>query len=923
MQDALRLTLTYGPTVERAPLQIYGAAICFCPQNSEIKKRFWDSRLPFVKEVTGIRKNWDGCLQRLEGHRDSVNDVSFSPDGQTLATASSDYTVKLWDTTSGFETKTLEGHKEAVNSICFLHDRYTLASGSDDGKIFIWNTITGAYETILESNEGMVSAICFSYTSQTLAAGLSSGTVLLWNYASKTWKQIFQGRRNLAEANRVSSEVRMSLEQARNQVFATDEAAMKFFERKISFEEFRSIQDAEHNDARDVFREHLHSISSMQSNRITNIRYSSDGKVMAVASRNGTVRLWYERSDVWETILHDEHDVYGLAFSPDGQTLAVALQNGRWQLWDRKYCAWKPITIDDPPVRFAPIPIKTVFFSPDGQMLYSALGPWLCRWNLENQDLREIISVSDFGVSLISAEFSPDGKVLALTGDKGKSFIWDHAIGDPSPSNTCAESASRANSSTAQNINASTSRSCKTALKYVCTVAYAAGAYTLWLAFVLDVFLGGGSYVFLLTLYTYACSLFILEKSVKYLPVRATSARECIYILWVFGMAKGLDFLLSSECMKPRLKDCEFPLEWDTSSQSWVLKGHLSSVDTLALSPSGRILATGGRDRTVHLWDTAAKTWERKLEGHKHAIQSIKFSPTGDSLVTISDYYETKLWDTASGVCRKTFPGKTCNVVFSPDNQNMTSIFDNYTANIHGMGLWDSTSLRKRRVLRGHKAEIYQIAFTSNNQTFASISSDDTVRIWDLRTGASKYVLKVSNVGEVAFAPDNRILALALGNGSVRLWDTVTKAWKLTLSHNEEENKEESKDYAKISFSPDGQMIAVSSRKNHTIAVWDVYSGDCKQTFNVDFQHVSFSKDGQFLVTEKNILPIFGTPSPRMECRESTHRAIGYDGEWLTLDEQKILWFPLEYRPRDYKSHESMFIFGDSAGRVVFIEIDV
>ncbi|KAE8135078.1 hypothetical protein BDV38DRAFT_144908 [Aspergillus pseudotamarii] len=57
MQNAMRLTLTYRPTIEQAPLQVYSSAITFYPQESEIKRQFWDDRLPFVKAVTGIRED--------------------------------------------------------------------------------------------------------------------------------------------------------------------------------------------------------------------------------------------------------------------------------------------------------------------------------------------------------------------------------------------------------------------------------------------------------------------------------------------------------------------------------------------------------------------------------------------------------------------------------------------------------------------------------------------------------------------------------------------------------------------------------------------------------------------------------------------------------------------------------------------------
>jgi len=68
-----------------------------------------------------------------------VNAVAFSPDGQTLASGSNDYTVKLWDVNSGRELRSLEGHSRSVNAVAFSPDGRTLASGSADGQVRLWD----------------------------------------------------------------------------------------------------------------------------------------------------------------------------------------------------------------------------------------------------------------------------------------------------------------------------------------------------------------------------------------------------------------------------------------------------------------------------------------------------------------------------------------------------------------------------------------------------------------------------------------------------------------------------------------------------------------------------------------------------------------------------------------------------------------
>src|SRR5262249_28824661 len=90
----------------------------------------------------------------LEGHVEVVSSVAFSPDGKTLASASQDGTIKLWDVQAGKERTTLKERKEVISSVAFSPDGKTLASsGSDDGTIKLWDVQTGKVQATLKGHK--------------------------------------------------------------------------------------------------------------------------------------------------------------------------------------------------------------------------------------------------------------------------------------------------------------------------------------------------------------------------------------------------------------------------------------------------------------------------------------------------------------------------------------------------------------------------------------------------------------------------------------------------------------------------------------------------------------------------------------------------------------------------------------------------
>ncbi len=149
-------------------------------------------------------------------------------------------------------------------------------------------------------------------------------------------------------------------------------------------------------------------------------------------------------------------------------------------------------------------------------------------------------------------------------------------------------------------------------------------------------------------------------------------------------------------------------------------------------------------------------------------------------------------------------------------------------------------------ILEGHTGDVYAVAFSPDGSTLASRSQDNTIRLWDVATGAHKHTLEghTDNVTAIAFSPDGSILASGSQDSTIRLWDASTGEHKHTLEGHTEAI------YA-IAFSPDGSILA-SGGDDNTILLWDVSTEEHKHTLEGHTEAIYaivFSPDGSTLAS--------------------------------------------------------------------------
>ena len=163
----------------------------FSPDGQLLAVILWDFTVRLWDPSTGAFR----CT--LEGHPSFVSAVAFSPDSQLLASASSNK-VRLWDLSTGASHCTLEGHSSYISAVAFSPDGQFLASASSN-KVRIWDASTAASHSTLEGHSSGVNAVAFSPDGQLLASASSDHTVRLWDINTKDIIQSLPSELDISE----------------------------------------------------------------------------------------------------------------------------------------------------------------------------------------------------------------------------------------------------------------------------------------------------------------------------------------------------------------------------------------------------------------------------------------------------------------------------------------------------------------------------------------------------------------------------------------------------------------------------------------------------------------------------------------------------------------------------------------------------
>lgn len=563
---------------------------------------------------------------------------------------------------------------------------------------------------------------------------------------------------------------------------------------------------------------------------IYQLNWSPDGRILASASADRTVRLWDALSGELSGLLPHKEAVSSVVWSPDSHTLASGIWNKSLRMWD-------PFSSDLLWMLRYPLPISSIAWSPDGATLAAGFGDKMIRFfHAGSGELQQAFEGHTEGILCLG--WSPDGRTLASGSDDRTIRLWDVESGK-------ARQTLKGHSGE------------------IITLLWSSDGRTLI----------SGSW----------------DETIRIWDAESGELSQALegyhgntnLIAW---SPDGV-MLASSFC------DETIHL-WNirTGERIQVLEGHTNRLLCVCFSPDGHFFASKSYDGTVRL--RRCDTWELVAildEPANPIFGGLAFHPHTPFLATRGHHEEQiSLWrldyDQLLGTGAQTAPEAAAaasqeplgpveqyeepfksipretepqglillhtldtadrfvsELAWSPDGQILAA----GTVD-HVIQFWQEGRSERQYTGIGHKGYVYSLAWSPDSRLLASGAADRTIRLWDGRSGnfLAVYQGHEHDVSAVAWSPDGCLLASGSRDQTVRLWDSQSGQILAVLEGHQGP-------VYSVAWSPDGQLLA-SASYDKTIHIWERERQTLWQTLKIHDSAVAFvawSPDGQWLVS--------------------------------------------------------------------------
>ncbi|KAK3816620.1 MAG: WD40-repeat-containing domain protein [Benniella sp.] len=365
-------------------------SLAYSPQGDQLASASasYDDALRLWDVATGE------CLHNLTWHS-CILFVSYSPNGNQIASTGSDGSIQLWDTYRGACLHILQGHTDWVRTAAYSPQGDMIVSASDDRTLRLWDSTTGVCRQTLLGHSSEVLNVVISPRGDQVASSSNGTTVRLWDVGAGTSRYISSGHFDTVLGVNCSP-------RGDNVATCSSDTTVRLW-------------DVETGECRQVLRGH--------SGAVTSVVYAPQGYQIATGGCDGAVRLWDVGTGACVLILEGHGEmITTIAYSPRGDRLASGGDNTVW-IWDIKTgdCSYTLTGHSDM--------VLSIAYAPQGDHVVSASIDTMVRvWDVRTGDCRRILI--GHNVPVTSVVYSPRGDQIISGGNDGDMKLWDTESGD-------------------------------------------------------------------------------------------------------------------------------------------------------------------------------------------------------------------------------------------------------------------------------------------------------------------------------------------------------------------------------------------------------------------------------------------------------------------------------------------------------------